>query len=540
MVDYIVVGGGSSGCVIAARLSEDPDASVLLLEKGGRDWNPFVHVPVAYFKVSGSKMLAHYGLEPTAAQPDQAQTMVQANVLGGGSSVNAMVYIRGCPEDYDGWAAGGAHGWSYREVLPFFMRAEDNESLAGSSHGTGGPLGVSDQRYTHPLTKSWLKACQDVGLRYNPDFNSGRQEGCGLYQLTTRNGFRSSAVSYLRQAKGRSRLVVKTGVQVLRVIVERGRAMGVEYLQNGKTSIVRADREIIVCSGAIGSPHLLLRSGIGPTTHLRQLGIQVAHDLPGVGENLHDHALVYMTYELKRANSYDKYKKLHWQAWAGLQYSLFRSGPATSNIVEGGAFWYGQQNDPLPDLQYCFFPGAAMEHGMDSVPGGNGCTLCVGQTRPRSRGTIRLRSADPLAAPVIDPNYFADPDDLQCTINGVKLGQEIMRQPVIASHIRREHIPGPLRTRQDFEEYVLRSALGGAHPTGACKMGTDAMAVVDPQLRVHGIEGLRVADSSVMPSIPSGNTNAPSIMIGERAADFITGNRATVYRASPGGVKEVN
>ena len=533
MVDYIVVGGGSAGCVIASRLSEDSDSSVLLLEKGSRDWNPYIHIPVTYFKVFTSKMLAQYQLEPTAAQNGQVQTMVQANVLGGGSSVNAMVYVRGCPEDYDAWASGGADGWSYREVLPFFMRAEDNDSLAGAAHGTGGPLGVSDQRFTHPMTKDWLKACQDMGMPLNPDFNSGTQQGCGLYQLTTRNGARSSAVSFLRQAKGRRNLVSKTGIQVLRILIERGRAVGVEYLEKGRTVVARADREVIVCSGAIGSPHLLLRSGIGPADQLKAHDVPVALDLPGVGENLRDHTLVYMTYQLNHSRSYDRYKKLRWQAWAGLQYGMFRSGPATSNIVEGGAFWYGQRGDPLPDLQYCFFPGAAMEHGMDSVPGDYGCTICVGQTRPRSRGTIRLRSGDPLAPPLIDPNYFADPYDLQSTVDGVRLGQDLMRQPAIAKHIARQHIPEPLHTQHEFEEFVRRTAMGGTHPTGACKMGTDSMAVVDPQLRVHGIEGLRVADSSIMPSMPSGNTNAPSIMIGERAADFIRGNRFTTADASP-------
>ena len=526
MADYIVVGGGSAGCVVASRLSEDPDATVLLLEKGASDWNPYIHVPVTYFKVFTSKLLAHYQLEPTAAQDGQVQTMVQANVLGGGSSVNAMVYVRGCPEDYDGWAAGGADGWSYRDVLPAFRKAEDNESLGGGAHASGGPLGVSDQRFTHPMTKDWLRACQDAGLPINSDFNSGEQRGCGLYQLTTRNGARSSTVSYLRRARGRRNLSVRTGVQVLRILVERGRAVGVEYLRGGKVTIVRAEREVIVCSGAIGSPHLLLRSGIGPADQLRAHGVPVAHDLSGVGENLRDHTLVYMTYEINHRDSYDKYKKPWWQAWAGLQYGVFRSGPATSNIVEGGAFWYGQNADPLPDLQYCFFPGAAMEHGMESLPGEFGCTLCVSQTRPRSRGTVRLRGADPLAPPAIDPNYFADRYDLQVTADGVKLGQELMQQPAIAAHVARQHAPAPLRTRQEFEDYVRTAAMGATHPTGTCKMGTDPLAVVDPQLRVHGMEGLRVADSSIMPSLPSGNTNAPTIMIGERAATFIMGNRA--------------
>ena len=527
MPDYIIVGGGSAGCTAASRLSEDADSSVLLLEQGGRDWNPYLHIPVTYFKVFKGGMLKHYHIEPVAAQDGRAQVMVQANVLGGGSSVNGMVYIRGCPEDYDSWAVGGAPGWSYREVVPFFKKAEDNESLGGEVHGAGGPLGVSDQRFTHPLTKDWLKACQDVGMPYNPDFNSGKQAGCGLYQLTTRNGFRSSAVSYLRAARGRTNLRVETRVRVVRILVEKGRAVGIEYVKAGKTVVARAEREIVICAGAIGSPHLLLRSGIGPADQLKSNDVPVLHDLPGVGENLQDHTMVYLVYDLNRAHSFDKYKKLRWQAWAGFQYALFRSGPATSNVIEGGAFWYGSASDPLPDLQYCFFPGAGIEDGMEAAPSGNGCTVCIGQSRPRSRGTLRLRSNDPRVPPAVDPNYFAERHDLLCLADGVRSAQDLMKQPIIARHVRAEHIPGrPLTTQQDREAFVLEKAQGALHPCGACKMGTDAMAVVDPQLRVHGLDGLRVADTSIMPSIPSGNLNAPAIMVGERVAAFIRGNRA--------------
>ena len=527
MVDYIVVGGGSAGCVTAGRLSEDAETSVLLLEQGPRDWSPYIHMPVTYFKTAKGKLLTRYTLGPIAAQENATPTMVQGRVLGGGSSVNAMIYIRGCPEDYDGWASAGCTGWSYREVLPFFKRAEDNERFSNDVHGTGGPLGVSDQRYTHPLTMDWLKACQGIGIPYNDDFNSGSQAGCGLYQVTMRDGRRSSAsVAYLRPGKGRANLTVKTSVQVLRIIVEHGRAVGVDYVQAGKTVSVRAEREIIVCSGAIGSPHLLLRSGIGPAAHLREKGVPVVHDLPGVGRNLQDHMDVYMIYELAKANSYDKYKKLHWQAWAGLQYALFRNGPVTSNVCEGGVFWHGHQTDPLPDLQYHFLPGAGVETGVDTVPGGNGCTLNICQTRPRSRGFVELRGADPIAPPVVNPGYLSDDYDLACLVEGVKIGQDMMSQPAIAQHIRREHLPGTaLKTRMDYEAFVRKEAQGAIHPTGACKMGTDAMAVVDPQLRVHGLDGLRVADTSIMPSVPSGNTNAPAIMVGERVADFIRGNR---------------
>ena len=527
MVDYIVVGGGSAGCATAGRLSEDTDASVLLLEKGPRDWSPYIHIPVTYFKTAKGNLLTRYVVDSAAGQDNVMVPMIQGHVLGGGSSVNGMVYIRGCPEDYDGWAAAGCHGWSYREVLPFFKRAEDNERFSNEVHGTGGPLGVSDQRFTHPLTKDWLKACQSAGIPYNDDFNSGSQAGCGLYQVTTRNGRRSSAsVAYLRFGERRANLAVKTNVQVLRVVVEHGRAVGVDYIQNGKTVSVRAEREIIVCSGAIGSPHLLLRSGIGPAMHLREKGVPVVHDLPGVGRNLQDHLDIHLLHELVSANSYDKYKKLHWQVWAGLEYALFRRGPVTSNICEGGAFWYGHKTDPLPDLQYHFLPGAGVETGVNTVPSGNGCTLFIYQTRPRSRGFVELRNNDLTAPPIVNPGYLSDEYDLTCLIQGIKIGQDIMSQPAISRHIRREHLPGtPLKTSSDYEAFIRKEAKGALHPTGACKMGTDAMAVVDPQLRVHGLDGLRVADTSIMPSVPSGNTNAPAIMVGERDANFIQGNR---------------
>jgi len=522
VVDYIVVGAGSAGCAAAARLSEKHDQSVLLLEQGARDLNPYIHIPATYFKVTRTHAVSSYQLEPIRGQNGRVQTMLQGNVLGGGSSVNGMVYVRGAPHDYDEWQQNGCAGWGYRDVLPFFKRAEDNDSLAGDAHGSGGPLGVSGQKYTHPLTKEWLKACQEFGMPYNPDFNSGKQEGCGLYQLTARGGLRSSSVSYLRQAKGRANLIVQTHVKVRRILFRQGRAVGVEYLKGGQSKVVYADREIILCAGAFGSPHLLLRSGVGPADHLRDVGVPVVHDLPGVGQNLQDHISLFMVYELNDAFSYDKYKKLRWQAWAGLQFGLFRSGPATSNIIEGGAFWYGDKAARFPDLQLFFFPGAGIEPGMGEVPSGNGCTIDFMQAKPKSRGTLRLRSSDPFSAPAIDPNYLAEEHDLSCLVEGVKMGEEIMRHPAIARYLRRCFVPNEkLETRRDYEEFVRREAQPGIHPTGTCKMGIDDMAVVDPRLRVQGIDGLRVADASIMPTVPSGNTNAPSIMIGERVADFI-------------------
>jgi len=535
MYDFIVVGGGSAGCVLASRLSENPDSNVLLLEQGPSDTNPYIHLPATYYKTAKGNLLTRYKLEPQRHQGNITPEMVQGRVLGGGSSVNGMVYMRGCPEDYDNWAAQGAPGWSYNEVLPYFSRAEDNERFGGPVHGEGGPLAVSDQRCTHYLTKAWLRACQDIGINYNADFNSGTQAGCGLYQVTMRNGRRcSTAVAYLRAAKTRRNLKIATESRATKVLVEKSRAVGVQYVQRGARCEARASREVVVCSGAIGSPHLLLLSGIGPADDIRSAGLNVVLDLPGVGLNLQDHFDLFLIYELAGPHSYDKYKKLHWQVWAGLQYALFRNGPVTSNICEGGLLWFGDKADPLPNLQYHFLPGAGVEEGGDRTPSGNGSTLNVYQSRPRSRGTIRLVSSDPFAPPAVDPNYLAEEYDIDCLAEGVRLGQEIMAQRSLAPYVSGPHRPHEvLRTKAERKKFIRETGQGALHPSGACKMGTDEFSVVDPQLRVHGISGLRVADTSIIPCLVSGNLNAPAIMIGERASDFLKGNAFTHAAIKP-------
>jgi len=532
MYDHIVIGGGSAGCVVASRLSEDPERKVLLLEQGPSDRSPYIHMPATYYKTAKGNLLTRYRIQPQAAQGGITPEFVQGRVLGGGSSVNAMVYMRGCPEDYDGWAKDGCPGWTYRDVLPYFMRAEDNERFSGDVHGVDGPLGVSDQKYTHYLTKSWLRACQELGIPYNPDFNSGKQTGCGLYQVTMRNGRRcSAATAYLNPARRRKNLEIKTNAQVTKILIESKRAVGISYLENGQHKTAHASAEITLTSGAIGSPHLLMLSGIGPADQLRSAGVPLVLDLPGVGQNLQDHFDVFLIYQLSGAHSYDKYKKFHWQFWAGLQYLLFRDGPITSNICEGGLLWFGDRNDPLPNLQYHFLPGAGVEEGSDTAPGGNGCTLNVYQTRPRSRGTVTLLSADPLAPPAVDPNYLSEDYDLQCLSEAVRIGQDILAQRSLSKYVAGFVRPEKhITDKTERIEFVKRSGQGALHPSGACRMGTDELAVVDPQLRVRGIDGLRVADTSIMPRLVSGNTNAPAIMIGERASDFIKGNR-TVFEA---------
>jgi choline dehydrogenase len=524
VADYIVVGGGSTGCVVASRLSEEAAADVLLLEEGPRDLSPYIHIPGAYYKTAQGPLLKRIPWEATADQERaETPTMVQARVLGGGGSVNAMIYIRGIPADYEQWVSLGADGWGYADVLPYFKKAEDNNRFANDVHAVGGPLGVSDIDYIHPLTRAWLQACQQAGLPYNYDFNSGNQRGCGLYQITARNGRRSSAsVAYLKQARRRSNLRVMTGCTVTRIVVENDRAVGVECIRGSRRIVYRARKEVIVSAGAIATPKLLMLSGIGPAAHLASHGIHTHVDLPGVGQNFQDHIEISLVYQLNGPHSYDKYKKLHWKAAAGINYALFRNGPASSNLIEGGAFWWGDKEQADPDIQYFMVVGAGIEEGVEAVPGGNGCTVNLGQIRPRSRGEVTLLSGDPLANPRVAPRYFSDPYDLEAITDGTLGALEIMAQPAIAKYVAARHVPTPsCSSRIQIQDFCRRDAHAALHPSGTCRIGKDAMAVVDPELRVHGIDGLRVADASVMPTLISGNPNAVCIMIGERAADFV-------------------
>ncbi|SCW89032.1 Choline dehydrogenase [Rhizobium mongolense subsp. loessense] len=498
--------------------------SVALLEEGPPDSSPYIHIPGAYYKTAQGPLLKRLPWEPPPGLgPSATPTMVQASVLGGGSSVNAMIYIRGVPSDYERWVALGATGWSYDDVLPYFKRAEDNNRFCNDVHSIGGPLGVSDIDYIHPLTRAWLQACQQAGLPYNPDFNSGNQTGCGLYQITAKNGRRSSAaVAYLKPARGRSNLRVLTKTTVTRIIVENGKAVGVECIRNGNNSILWAEREVILSAGAIATPKLLMLSGIGSADALERQGIPVHVDLPGVGQNLQDHIEISLIYQLNGPHSYDKYKRPHWKAAAGLNYALFRGGPASSNLIEGGAFWWGNKSEKAPDIQYFMVVGAGIEEGVDAVPGGNGCTVNLGQIRPRSRGEVTLRSANPADTPVIAPRYFSDPYDLDAITDGTMAAIDIMERPAISRYLTARQTPSPMiRARDEIKDFCRKNAHAALHPSGTCRMGEDEMAVVDPRLRVRGIEGLRVADASIMPTLISGNPNAVCIMIGERAAEFI-------------------
>ncbi|WP_308916588.1 GMC family oxidoreductase [Jannaschia sp. LMIT008] len=516
--DHIVVGGGSAGCVLAARLSEEPDVSVLLLEAGPRDRNPLYHMPAGFAKMT--KGLGSWGWQtvPQRHLGGRRLNYTQAKVIGGGSSINAQIYTRGHAGDYDAWAAAGCEGWSYREVLPYFRRSEGNERFSNAYHSGTGPLGVSMPRGALPICDAFLRAAQDWGMPYNPDFNGVRQAGCGFYQLTQRDARRSSAArAFLVPAEGRANLTVRTGVAVRRVMVEGRRAVGVETADGP----VRAGRGVVLAAGAIGSPWLLMRSGIGPADHLRQRGVAVVHDLPGVGENLQDHLDLCTIAECTGAHTYDGMDRWDRAARAGLQYLLTRTGPVTASLFETGGFWYAEDGAPSPDIQFHLGQGSGIEKGIEALSG-HGVTLNSAYLRPRSRGTVRL-DADPDAPPLIDPNYWADPHDRAMSLRGLEMAREIMAQPALAPFVRREVLPGAGASEREVMEYAVCAAKTDHHPAGTCRMGVDDAAVVDPALRVRGIEGLRVCDASVMPRVPSSNTNAPTLAVGEKGADLIRG-----------------
>lgn len=526
--DYVIVGGGSAGCVLAARLSENRDVTVLLLEAGKTDSHPLIHMPVGFAKMTDGPHTWGFTTVPQVHANNREIPYAQARVIGGGSSINAEVFTRGHPSDYDRWAKEeGCDGWSFEEIKQYFIRSESNSILAGDWHGTEGPLAVSNLADPQKTTRAFVKAAQEAGLPYNPDFNGAVQEGVGVYQTTTKDAKRcSAAVGYLRPAMGRPNLTVETGCQAHRVLINGGRAAGVEYAQGGALKRVHADCEVLVTSGAIGTPKLMMLSGIGPADHLREHGIEVVQDLPGVGENLTDHFGIDIVAELNGHHSLDKYGKPHWAVWAGIQYYLFKSGPVASNVVEGGAFWYADSAADVPDLQFHFLAGAGAEAGVPSVPSGSsGITLNSYTLRPKARGTVRLRSDRVEDLPLVDPNFLGHPDDLKTSVEGVKHSVEIFQQNSLQKYIRQIRFPdASVKTQAEYEAYARQYGRTSYHPTCSCKMGTDALSVVDPQLRVHGVEGLRICDSSAMPSLIGSNTNAPTIMMAEKASDMIRGN----------------
>ena len=520
--DYIIAGAGSAGCALAARLSEDPSARVLLLEAGGADRHPLYHMPAGFARMT--KGIGSWGWQtaPQRQLGGRVLRFTQAKVVGGGSTVNAQIYTRGNARDYDAWAEQeGCAGWGYRDVLPYFRRAEHNERFADEYHGADGPLGVSIPINPLPISEAFLRAAQQLGIPYNPDFNGARQEGIGHYQVTVRNARRSSsAVAYLRPALARPNLTLRTGMQTTRILVEHGRAVGVA-LAGGEH--IRAEREVILCAGAIGSPRLLLLSGIGPADHLRAVGVAVVHDLPGVGGNLQDHLDLYTIAECTGDHTYDGYARPHRALWAGAQYLLFHKGPVASTLFETGGFWFSAPDAAWPDIQFHLGLGSGIEAGVAKLRHA-GVTVNSAYLRPASRGTVRLASADPAAAPLIDPNYWAEPDDRRRALEGLRMAREILRQPALRPFVLAERLPGAEVTSEaDLIAYAHRSCKTDHHPVGTCRMGNGPDAVVAPDLLVRGLAGLRVVDASIMPRIPSCNTNAPAIMIGEKAADLVRG-----------------
>ena len=523
--DYVIAGGGSAGCVLAGRLSEDPSVRVCLLEAGGSGDSWLVTTPAAVPLMIRSPM--NWGFE-TVPQPGlggRRGYQPRGRALGGSSATNAMVYIRGHRSDYDRWAALGNAGWSYAEVLPYFRRAEDNEAFGGEYHGQGGPLAVSNLRSGNPFQERFLRAAEQAGFRRNADFNGAEQEGVGVYQVTQRNGERwSAARAYLHPHLGRPNLRVVTGARATRVQFEGGRAVGVEARVGRATATFRARAEVLVCGGALQSPQLLMLSGVGDAEALRAHGITAVHHLPGVGRNLRDHVDMVLGWE---ADSLDLFGiSLRGAARIAAEIGRFRRerrGMITSNYAECGGFLRTQASLPAPDVQLHFVVGLVEDHAR-KIRLGHGYSLHVCLLRPKSAGSVRLASADPLAAPAIDPAFYADPEDLEGMLRGFKLARRIAEAPALAEVTRRDLFTPGARSDDEIRAVLRARSDTIYHPVGTCRMGTDAMAVVDPQLRVRGLGGLRVVDASVMPDLIGGNTNAPTIMIAEKAAELIRGD----------------
>ena len=524
--DFIIVGAGSAGCVLANRLSADPRHKVILLEAGGRDWNPWIHIPVGYFKTIHNPAVDWcYKTEPEAGLNGRSIDWPRGKVLGGSSSINGLLYVRGQPQDYNRWRQMGNAGWGWDDVLPLFKRAENNERGADAFHGDQGPLSVSNMRIQRPITDAWIAAAQAAGHTFNSDYNGADQEGVGFFQLTTRNGRRcSAAVAYLNPARKRTNLRIITHAQVEKIVIKGQHATSVLYKDKaGKLQALTAGSEIILSGGSINSPQLLMLSGIGEANQLQDHGINVKKDLHGVGKNMQDHLQARLVYKTHEPTLNDEVSSALGQAKIGLKYMMSRSGPMTMAASLATGFLKTRPDIDTPDIQFHVQPLSAENPGKGADKF-SAFTMSVCQLRPESRGEIRLASSDGRTYPKIIPNYLSTETDCRTVVEGVNIARRIARHAPLTSKIATEFRPDPNLDIEDYDatlDWVRSNTASIYHPTGTCKMGSGTDAVVDARLRVHGISGLRVADCSIMPEIVSGNTNAPAIMIGEKASDLV-------------------
>ena len=532
MYDYIIVGAGSAGCVLAARLSADSSVSVLLLEAGPSDDADEIRAPAAISRLFQTAYDWNYSTVPQRHANGRSVYWPRGKVLGGSSSINAMIYIRGSRHDFTTWRDDhGCTGWGYEDLMPYFRRSEDNSRGASAYHGAGGPLAVTDLRYKSQACEAFIAAAREQGATANEDFNGPRQDGVGWYQVTQRKGRRcSAATAYLHPAMSRPNLTVHTDALVTRILIEGGQATGVTYLRQGETETARANAEVILCGGAVNSPQLLMLSGIGPADHLIEMGINVVADSPGVGANLCDHPVLPVIWSTPRLRGL-------WEKSGNagaLRWKLTHRGPLTSNVAESGGFAHSEPGLPAPDLQLHVLPAPYRDQGL-ADPAQRAMTVLVGLVDVRSRGRIRLRSADPRHRPAIDPGYLSDDGDARALVAGLKMAREFVTARPMAAICKSELAPGAhVRSDAELLDYVRASVVTLYHPVGTCAMGSESRwnSVVDPELRVRGVTGLRVVDASVMPTVPRGNTNAPTIAIAERAADLIAG-RAPLAPADP-------